>query len=493
MRTVEARPNAAALAEGMRDIGYSLGTALADIVDNSITAGAKTIKLFADTATADLKVGILDDGCGMSDKELYDAMRPGSQNPSERRARGDLGRFGLGLKTASFSQCRRVTVVTRKDDLTSSAIWDLDFLAEVDDWLVQVPDDLSEIPWLDQMSGSGTLIIWDKLDRLTSKGEAKSHTSDLVRQVDEASDHLELIYHRFLSGDRRAPRVRILLNERPLEPFDPFHSDHLATIKDPEETIKVGGHEVEIQTYTLPHHRKVSQEEWERYAGREGYVKNQGFYVYRENRLIIHGTWFGLARQQELTKLARVRIDLPNELDSQWKIDVKKASAQPPFQVRDRLRRIIETIGATSRRVYTGRGKRLVSDSRLPVWNRVQDKNEISYRINHEHPVLVDFMSRLPDDLRNDFLRVVEISGATLPVDALFADMGGEPQNMATNATSEDALLYATITTYRQLVDDGMPSAEVLAMMEVADPFRSNWSRTLELLRDAFPEESFDG
>ena len=163
----------------------------------------------------------------------------------------------------------------------------------------------------------------------------------------------------------------------------------------------------------MPHHKKVTPQEWERYAGRAGYLKNQGFYVYRQKRLIIHGTWFGLARQTELTKLARVRIDMPNGLDVEWKIDVKKASAQPPFQVRERLRRIIETIGATSKRVYTARGRVLVTDSRLPVWNRRsgQERNFLPASIQ-SHPVLADFVRKaFPTSNETAFVRVIDLLG----------------------------------------------------------------------------------
>ena len=239
-------------------------------------------------------------------------------------------------------------------------------------------------------------------------GKAEAY---FVQRLDDARKHLELVFHRFLSGERGLKKVRILLNQRPLEPLDPFHSSHQATITEPPtpEVIKVGHKEVLVQTFTLPHHKKVTPTEWDRYELPGGYLKNQGFYVYREKRLIIHGTWFNLARQTELTKLARVRIDMPNGLDEAWKIDVRKASAQPPYQVRERLRRIIDKIGATSKRVYTHRGRILVDDNRLPVWNRMQDKNQIVYRLNPEHPVLADFVSRLPSDLVRDFAQVVEL------------------------------------------------------------------------------------
>ena len=103
MRTVRTAPKAAMLIESMRDIGYTLETAIADIVDNSITAGAGTIDLFADTTASDVKIAILDDGGGMDESTLFEAMRIGSRNPLDERDPYDLGRFGLGLKTASFS------------------------------------------------------------------------------------------------------------------------------------------------------------------------------------------------------------------------------------------------------------------------------------------------------------------------------------------------------------------------------------------------------
>lgn len=490
MRTVDASPRASVLIESMRDIGYSLETALADVVDNSIAAGASMIQLFADTATADVKIGIIDDGVGMTESELLTAMRLGSRNPLQERNATDLGRFGLGLKIASFSQCRRLTVVTRHNDKTSAAIWDFEHVAKTNEWEVQIPDDTSSIPWADRLGKKGTLVVWENLDRLLEKRGAADSLAHFVRSMDEAREHLELVFHRFLAGESGLRKVRISLNERPLVPFDPFNISHPATIAGPVERIKVDRYEVTVQTFTLPHHRKVAPSEWERYAGRAGYVKNQGFYLYRQKRLIIHGTWFGLARQMELTKLARVRIDMPNGLDAEWKIDVKKASAQPPYQVRERLRRIIETLGANSKRVYTARGRRLISDNRLPVWNRIQDKNEIIYRINPEHPVLADFIAQLPENLKGDFFKVVEIAGASLPMDALFADLGGEPDKVTGNATSDETLRHAVNTTCKSLVESGISMNDIIEMMRVAEPFRSNWQRTEEILNEPFTEEA---
>lgn len=483
IREVKVPPQAALLIESMRDIGYSLETALADIVDNSITAGATSIDIFTMISDSDVKIGIVDNGKGMDEEELLNAMRPGSRNPREGRSEADLGRFGLGLKTASFSQCRKTTVVSRKDHVTVAAVWDLKLVADTDDWIVQIPDEPELLPWVDKLGSSGTVVIWERLDRVVEHTDSGPDITNFVSRIDEAREHLELVFHRYLIRENGHRKITIRLNGKGLAPFDPFHSSHPATIAGPVEKIKVGPNEVVIQTFTLPHHKKVPSREWVLHAGSAGYVKNQGFYVYRERRLIIHGTWFNLARQTELTKLARVRIDMPNGMDAEWKIDVMKASAQPPRQIRDRLRRIIDTIGANSKRVYAGAGTRLISDNRLPVWNRVQNKNEISYQLNREHPMLMNFSHKLPEYLVDDYRRIMDLAGAGLPMDSLFADFGTDPNAVSTGLTSDDTLSHAVVTTYEHLVHGGdVTHEDALVVMRVAEPFRSAWERTEEII-----------
>ncbi len=486
VRTKEAAPHAAMLIESMRDIGYSLETALADIIDNSITATARSIRLFADTTSARPCLAILDDGTGMTEDELLAAMRPGSRNPLDTRDKDDLGRFGLGLKTASFSQCRKLTVASRKDGVTSCARWNLDEVARTNKWLVEFLDDCSGVPWIDELGSAGTLVIWESLDRLI-EGDGNDARSAFVSRLDDAAEHLELVFHRFIAGERGIRKVALFLNGRQLEAFDPFHSSHPATQAGPVEKIKSGGQEVEVQTFTLPHHKK-DPEGWERYAGKAGYLKNQGFYVYRGKRLIIHGTWFGLARQKELTKLARVRIDMPNGMDADWKIDVKKASAQPPYHVRERLRRIIETIGATSRRVYTARGHRLASDSRLPVWQRRQSGNEISYCLNPDHPVFAEFSARLPDELTADFRYILEMAASSIPIDALFADISSNPESVSGSDLAEDSLEHIVKTTFSALKASGISTEDAMQMMRVTDPFREKWELVANQLQDQMKE-----
>ena len=482
-REKEIPPRASVLVESLRDIGYSLHTALSDVIDNSLTAGARRIELLAETHAENPSIGILDDGTGMTEAELLEAMRPGSRSPLEGRTTNDLGRFGLGLKTASFSQCRRLTVVTRKAGVMSCAVWDLDTVVARDSWIVELPEALAAIPWSERLVADGTLVVWQKLDRLVG-AEGQGDRGDLVRQLDETARHVEFVFHRFLSGrEGREGRVEISLNGRELKPFDPFHSHHPATQHHQEEPFVLAGREIQIQPVTLPHHDKVSKADWTRYGGPEGYVKNQGFYLYRNRRLIVHGTWFGLARQQELTKLCRVRIDMPSSLDAEWKIDVKKAWAQPPPPVRERLRRIIEQIGVPSKRTYTVRGSRLAEDSRLPVWTRSQDKNAVSYGLDTGHPLFSAFESRLNPETAGEFRRLVGLIVSTLPVEALYADVSASAESVVPAALAPEDFRAIVGATWRVLRERGFSETEAETRMRSADPFRSRWEEAGSVLQ----------
>lgn len=488
MHDIEAPPKASILIESMRDIGYSLETALADVIDNSITAGAASVQVLVDTSGAAVRIGIVDDGKGMSREELLDAMRLGSRHPRENRPAHDLGRFGLGLKTASFSQCRRLTVVARKGSATSVAVWDLDHVARQDKWTLQIPASAADIPFICELGTEGVLVVWEQLDRALEQDGSETARKHFTRRMDEARRHLELVFHRYLAGEAGIKRVKILVNNLPLEPFDPFHSSHPATMRGQTETVRLGQNRVEITAFTLPHHRNVTKAEWDHFAGKAGYLKNQGFYLYREKRLIVHGTWFGLARQMELTKLARVRIDMPNGLDSHWQVDVKKASARPPFQVRERLHSIISAIGAPSRRIYTRRGSKL-HDSRLPIWQRVQEQNDIVYRLNDENPILSAFRARLTQELDEEFTRVLQAIGAGLPMDAIFADLAGTPESVKTETIEDASLKKLLDTTCTGLIAAGIPRTVISEMLHITEPFRSHWART-EVLFDTLDWKS---
>lgn len=483
MRSADATPHAAALIEGLRDIGYSLETALADIVDNAVTAGAHRIEVLSETALDEPIIGVLDDGNGMSEIELIAAMRPGSRNPLETRNGPDLGRFGLGMKSASFSQCRRLTVVTRKDAITSAAVWDLEKVAQTNRWEIDLVDP-DNLPWVQRLGVSGTLIIWEQLDRLTGGySHDKARRSEVINQrIASAERHLRLVFHRFM--EKQKEPLKLVLNGRPLTPLDPFARNHSKTVKDPEETLPLTAGDVLIESVTLPHHNEMAQTAWEELGGPEGHMKSQGFYLYRGLRLIIHSTWFGLCRQSELTKLCRVRIDIPNSMDAAWKIDVKKSSAQLPPIVRERLVKILERISDGSRRTYRKRGQKLVDQNRMPMWHRIMIEDTIRYRPNADHPAFADFSESLPEGLRSGFFNCISLVGASLPIDALHADMAGSPEQVMADAVDEDTLVQAVQATLIRLLERKFDLETIRSMLRDVDPFRSSWESTERIIQE---------
>lgn len=480
-RRADATPHAASLIEGLRDIGYSLESAISDIIDNSITAGAHCTQILTETFSEEPFIAIIDDGEGMTEEDLVAAMRPGSKNPLASRDEKDLGRFGLGLKSASFSQCRRLTVVSRKSDTISAAVWDLDDVAERNQWTVQLPDEVVGIPGVDHLGSSGTLVVWQKLDRLAGgySHNAVRRAEVMNQRIAETERHLRLVFHRFMED---AKPLRILMNGRPLRPLDPFAQKNAATMADPAERLTLSHGDVEIQSFTLPHHQKMSKLEWEDIGGPEGHLKSQGFYLYRGKRLILYGTWFSLCRQSELTKLSRVRIDIPNSMDGDWSIDVRKSSAQLPPIVRDRLKKVIERIQDGSKRTYRKRGQKLVDQERLPIWNRIRAGGQISYRPNVDHPAFAAFAESLPPDFRRGFVNCITLVGASLPIETLHADIAGAPEQIVPDRVDEDTLVQAVQSTLAVLLKAKKDIKEIVSLMKDVDPFRSSWEDTQRII-----------
>lgn len=484
VREVDATPYASSLIEGHRDFGYNLETALADLIDNAITAGASTVELIADTIADEPWIALADNGSGMTENELVDAMRLGSKNPTDERGSEDLGRFGLGLKSASFSQCRSLTVLTRQDDRTSCARWDLDRVAKRNDWSLELIDNPEVVTGHDLLPETGTIVIWEKLDRLSGgyTHDRAKRAEHMNSELSRAENHLRLVFHRFLEGTK--PRLKLSLNGRPLKPIDPMATTHAATQKDPEEVLRLRQGDVLITCYTLPHHKRMSREQWEEVGGPEGHLKSQGLYVYREKRLIIAGGWLGLARQTELTKLCRIAVDIPNTMDAEWKIDVKKASAQLPPMVRERLKKVVERFVGTSKRTYRSRGQKLVDENRFPIWNRVQKDGQIVFRPNLEHPVFRTYAEQLPEDLREGFERCLRIVGSGLPIETLHAELVGNAEAVTADETSGNDLKELVYSLAVTLMENGVPS-DALSHTLQSNPFlRAQWEAAAPILED---------
>ncbi len=431
MREVPLPPRAAALSESMRDLGYSLDAAVADLIDNSITAGASRVDIYSDVLSSGACLAIVDDGSGMSDEELQVAMRHGSRSPREKRSKDDLGRFGLGLKTASFSQCSKLTVVSCKNGKRSAALWDLALVTERDDWIICVLDDgeILNLPYIDKLVGDGTLVLWQDLDRLC-EGDNEVVNEKLVNEkVREVAKHLSLVFHRYLSGEIKGKKLKIFINYHMLEAFDPFCISNKATDSLRQEVIRIDGEKVVIQPFILPHHSKLSEKEKDFYNSRSDFLNNQGVYVYRNGRLMAWGDWFRLIPKGEATKLARVKIDFPNTMDEHWTIDIKKSRAYPPHQVREQIRKIIGNIAEGSTRVIKGKGKRLYDRNPKPIWVRTAGQGVIEYSLDRAHPVISSVQESLEDYERRKVEEVLSIVEDSLPIESIYADYTVSPRD----------------------------------------------------------------
>lgn len=418
------KPNLKNFVNSLRDIGYTFEIAVADILDNSISVSASNIKIYT-VAEPNMIFAILDDGTGMSADELIEAMRLATKNPEHERAKNDLGRFGLGLKTASFSQCKRLTVISKKNGVVSARQWDLDYIAEQNEWLLITPDleQIKSLPLFHDLccQEHGTLVVWQKID-----GMNKINFSDRIVKLRQ---HLSLVFHRFLEGADRI-KLRITVNNNPVTAFNPFNIHHPATQQLAVEKIKLNGSTITIQPYILPHHSKLSQQEYERYATEEGYTKSQGFYLYRANRLLIYGTWWGLHRAIDAHKLVRIRIDIPNDQDHYWGIDIKKSIAHPTSEIKSDLKRIIGQITEKGSRPFTGRGKKIEDKTTIRFWQLVADNNGFKFALNEKHPLLEKLISGLSNDaleILNLYLKGVQ---AYLPLETIQAHLQQNPHKI---------------------------------------------------------------
>ncbi len=429
-------PKASALTASLRSMGYTLETAVADIIDNSITANATKVEIFCTFEKGIPIFCIIDNGCGMFSDTLLDALVIGGKDPREERDERDLGRFGLGLKTASFSQGRRVVVASRRDGHISAGCWDLDLIEKRQDWVVTILEaqDIKGIDFISELSGDGTIIVWSKLDALIESIDESKQEAFVNSKLDVLEKHLSLVFHRFLAGTVSGySKLSIYINGHKVLPFDPFCLSNKATQILPEEKVNIGKSIVKIQPYILPHYSKIDEATRQIYKDRSDFVSNQGAYIYRNGRLMAWGDWFRLIPKGEATKLARVKIDFSNELDELWTLDIKKSVARPPAAVRERLKQVIAKVSSGSTRVSKGHGKKLFSEDRAPLWSRYAEQGLIRYSINEHHPMV----SRLFDGLSEQQVGYLDIIlkaiGASIPAEMIYSDFSTDPKNIATS------------------------------------------------------------
>lgn len=422
-------PTADVLMTSMRSMGYTFEAAIADVIDNSISARANIIEVKFPIEPQDCFIAICDNGVGMDCSELFDAMKYGSKLKSTHREEGDLGRFGLGLKSASLSQCRKLTVVSKKNNVLSAYVWDLDYIELKKEWLIMEcsQEEILKIKFLKFLDGkdSGTIVLWENFDFI-EKSTGGVYT-ELSKLSDITAEYLSLIFHRFLNKDKLR-KIEIKINNFYLKGMDPFLEKHNKT--NPRREIKLAikdSYDIEryvtVQPFVLPFQKDLSKEDIKALGGINDYRTKQGFYIYRNERLIIWGTWFGRPRS-ELTKHARVCVDIPNTLDDIWGIDIKKQSARIPNIIKKQLTKAVDEAMDIAVKAQTYRGRiEKVEDNLDYMWDRVKERdNQYIYKINRESKIFDIIKDSVGDTDWNKIDMILEEIENAVPYQQIYID-----------------------------------------------------------------------
>lgn len=473
MDTVSLPPVAGPFIQSLRSVGYSLESAIADLVDNSISAQAKSIEIFTEWCHGNPILAVMDNGTGMLPEAIQKAMQLGAINPNHTREKNDLGRFGMGLKTASFSQCKKLTLISRtnENDNWYGIRWDLDLVEKTNEWLAQIiPYDTCKAH-LDKVRfphTTGTAVIWSDFDRAIDPTSIKNER-DYNRRIINLFDHLSLIFHRFINNDGVSQKVTLSLNSNVIKGMDPFAinpepDQHASTLLS-HQNLNVGQSTIQVKAYILPHPSKMSYAFARKVSNKGDHHPGQGIYIYRSGRLIVAGGWQKLAKASEANKLARISVEFDNEADHLWCLDVKKSRVELPELLRDQLKRIILQCSAKSSNTFTRRAK-MQSFDVDPVWHREfdRDKQYVVYRLNRTHSLLAEMVARIESsEIKSALLTLIE---QALPLELIKNDVAAlniklvqetENSNLLIQQLIKELLTagFSSNAIYNTLLNDG--------------------------------------
>jgi len=327
-------PNYSKLDTALRSIGYSFESAVADIIDNSLDAGATDIRVRLVTSKSpSLDLVIWDNGSGMDEPTLREALRFGADVSSEMKR---LGKFGLGLKLASLSQAKALTVYTWRGGTVAGRGWLEDGISkgfsstilsqsECKHAVRTLSKDFPHLP-------TGTLVHWSHLYRIRiPRGDIAEHAQKLLRRL---QNHIGIAFHRFLGRTTRKVRIRLdVLNAdqgsaglpKAVAPLNPFGYERSGNPDFPDEMKIDANLPIAVRAHIWPANSDLKE-----YKLPGGANSRQGFYFYRNDRLIQAGGWNGIREAEPHSSLARVEIDVGPQLDLEFSLDVKKAEIQLP-------------------------------------------------------------------------------------------------------------------------------------------------------------------
>lgn len=439
------RPRPSIFLKNLRHMGYTIESAVADIIDNSISAGATKVSVRHRGTLDSAWLAICDNGVGMSCEELQSAMQFGSRTlDAERNGACDLGRFGLGLKVASLSQCRKLTVFSQKNNELWAACWDIDSLDE--EWLIDcysaeeinnaaefklfrgIRDSLIASDIWNEAQSSGTVVLWENLDKeYAQKPTTMNHAVTRVRQ------YAELVFHRFLGGEDfggiRLPQIALDFNGASAYPRSPFGNEqNINRRRLAEASFEYKGRAVRFIPFILPADRDYPSGERERDALSLGFTSSQGFYVYRCGRLISQASWFGIIRKDATTQKLRILLDLSADLDQEWGVDVRKSQIDPPKEAKEQLKLLLSESVSEARRsrraAYNPLSRMPGRRQKLSGWDILPEPEglyAVRFIINKENPVYKELMDKLPtSNLQRKLDAYLQLLTESLPIAALY-------------------------------------------------------------------------
>lgn len=477
-----AAPEPAGLVASLSSLGYSLPAAVADLVDNSISAGASTVDVEFTWAGKDSWIAVADDGAGMTAEDLVTAMTVAARGPAATRSATDLGRFGVGLKSASFSQARQLSVATARSGEWHVRTWDLDVVETSGQWRLLRGADEATSELLERIRGTadhGTVVLWRRLNgyhvgAVTVEDERTQ--KQFYAESARTESHLGMVFARFLTGGRR---LNLRVSGTPVVAWDPFLARHPSVQPLPVERLPLGSGSVRVEAFVLPSAQRLTPDEYEKAGGPRGWLDQQGFYVYRRNRLILAGDWLGQRglRREEKYNLARIAVDIPAETDVEWMVDVRKSSVVPPVALRSHLRRIALQARRRASDVLRYRGQiaaRTHGDPLLYAWNVRRSEDRVTCRVNRGHPLVKAALragGASPDDVRA-LIRLLE---ETVPVTALRVmhetDTSDDPEPFGGPGPADAGATEVAQRIYEALVSDGRSPAAARERLRTMPPF----------------------
>jgi hypothetical protein len=377
----------------------------------------------------------------------------------------------LGLKTASFSQCKRLTCITKKESYaTIKRCWDIDYINVENEW--QLIDYVSDHSFLEKIENqeSGTLVLWEKLDRIVGNAEIKNESvkNAFYQEMINVKHHLSLVFHKFIESRR----IKIFFQNTEIEAYNPFL---LNLNPKPEMGQPESFGNVEITYFILPHMSEIGKTDYENSGGSIGWFQEQGFYIYRGDRLLVAGDWLGFEKKRDYSKLARIAVNFTNANDFNWHLDIKKSTATPPIEIRKELARIAKIAIMKSAKIYNWRGQITVlasgNTNHEPLWTDEKTREGIKkYKINRKHPIIKSLLEE-SNRLAGKALKLLE---ENVPIELILSNQNEDPGFHELEKQTEkpsDDLINLAVELYKINVSQGLPKELAQQQIMSSTPF----------------------